>query len=212
MGSPAQALGIAEAAKEIERINKSLSDLEALYNQELQKQLAPIRDYYGPRIAKASAIKPRDTMFETEEDYKARAAKQKQEAETLQRELSEKEQEIYGRDKPGTGCQKKALVGQREALCKQEFELGSGEIDFKLKTYDPKDEFFDVDFTGKGAYAKTLTFQSKIGIPKAKAKLYWENQSLLIPVVMVRLDEKGQVTPSQILLRGPEGEKYLPPG
>ena len=208
IGSPEKALGLKEAADEVKRINKAIARLEADFEKELQAQLGPVRDYYQPKIREARNIPPRDTMFETEEDYRNRVKKAESEAKRLSAELAKKEEAIRERLMAELMAQKQPLLEQRKKITSQEFPLGASELKMKLVRYNPKDEKYFVTIQPRSKNAGWTAYGADIMVPKKKAKVYWENPDLLIPVVKVKVADGGEIVPKEIAAQGPQGKIY----
>ncbi|ETR66091.1 MAG: hypothetical protein OMM_13267, partial [Candidatus Magnetoglobus multicellularis str. Araruama] len=75
VGSPATALGIDDAIKEIKEINRALNKLETEFSAEITRQVKPVRQFYVSKMNKVYniGIHPK-SMYETDSDYKKRVA------------------------------------------------------------------------------------------------------------------------------------------
>ncbi|MBE9581209.1 MAG: TonB family protein [Proteobacteria bacterium] len=208
VGSPAKAMGLKEAAAEVKKINAAVSALEADFKTELERQLQPVREYYRPKLAEAENIPPRDTMFETETDYKARVNQSTELIRKLQEELSQKEEGIKAQLETGLTAQKSPLLEQRKKIIEQEFPLGPGDVEFKLVNYDPEREVFSIYMNNKES-RQEFSFAGILPVPKANAREYWQNPDLLVPGLVLSVDKHGMVRPRKAAFRRPEGKEYL---
>ncbi len=203
LGSPAQALGMEEAAEEIRRINSLIAKMDSDFYGSLQAQLGPVREHYATRLAEVKNVAPREEMFETEADYRTRLERSRKDAEAVRAEQSAKEQTIRGNVFAMLEKEKADLLKQRNELMKTEYKLGPERIEFKLLEYFPDNEVFNVE----------LNFDKKIlygtcPIPKAKAKLFYENPELLLPTVVIKLSENAETLIHQAKLSGPENASF----
>ena len=203
MGSPSKALGLADAAKEIQRINKALARLESDFNKTLEDQLRPVREHYASQISGAEKIPPRDEMFETKQEYQSRVSLGQEKKRSLQKERDEKLGEIRSQVAAELSSQKKPLTAQIEQLTKQTFTLGPSEMTFKLVNYDPAAKAFDLSIN-----VQKDTFIGQLPVSKNQARIFWKNPDLLIPTFTVGLDQEGDVRAVQALFQEPEGKQF----
>ncbi|CAN2039091.1 hypothetical protein GMMP15_1030091 [Candidatus Magnetomoraceae bacterium gMMP-15] len=203
LGSPAKALGLKDALKEVKEINAALAKLDRDFENELQRQLQPIQDYYENKMTKARSIPPRDTMFETEFDYIQRVQKSGDLVASLKSEINAKTDAVRMQVNLELRNQKQPLLAQRENLLKNEFSVDRNSINFKFVKYYPESNVMEVWF-----YTKTNFFTSRFPIPKKQAKQYWNNPDLLIPEIKLGITSKVQVIPVSALFYGPENAKY----
>lgn len=78
------------AVEELKKIKEQKDQIEADFEAELKRQKDEITTFYDKRIAKLTAISPRDTEFETWEDYKTRLAKAEKKANPLRNKKRQK--------------------------------------------------------------------------------------------------------------------------
>ena len=203
LGSPAQALGMEEAAAEVRRINALIQKMEDDFDSSLQAQLAPVREQYASRLAKVENTPPRDEMFETEDDYRVRLEKSRKEAETLRAEQAAKEKTIQGNVFVLLEKEKAALVRQREELTSVKYTIGPERVEFKLAKYHPEEEYFDLDL-----YIDKQVYGGTCAIPKTKAKLYFKNPTLLVAEVVSNVSGDAGVVIGDAKLYGPENASF----
>jgi|GEM_PF-558228 len=208
VGSPAKAMGLEEAATEVKKINAAVSVFDGDFKTELERQLRPVREHYRPRLAKAENIPPRNTMFETEADYKERVRKTQAESRRIGSDLASKEKEVRDRLLAEFDMQKKPLLEQRKKITRQEFLLGPREVKMKLEKYMPGREQFCVTVEPKSKNVGWERSKADIPVPKASAREYWRNPDLLVPVVMAKVDRTGKIMLKEIKVQGPQGQEY----
>jgi len=167
-----------------------------------------VREHYRSRLAEAENIPPRDTMFETETDYKERVLKTQAESRRIGSDLAGKEKEIKDRLLAEFDMQKKPLLEQRKKITGQEFPLGPREVKMKLVKYVPEREQFRVTVEPKSKNAGWERFKEDILVPKASAREYWRNPDLLVPVVTAKMDRTGKIMLKEIKAQGPQGQEY----
>ncbi len=210
LGSPARALGLDAAVYEIKCINRVLLKMEVDFAKELEAQLKPLREYHGQKIVQAEKIEPRDKMFETEADYRARVSKQTDLVQSLQAELTAKEQQIKNQLMAELAAQKNPLMEQMHRISEQEFTLGAEEVKFKLQQYVPEEEEFAVYVELRKPSRKSFLFLAFLPVPKAKARDYWHHPGLLVPEVTMGVKSPGIIFPKKVVFYGPEGAAYVP--
>jgi uncharacterized caspase-like protein len=203
LGSPASALGIAEAQAETKRLNQMIAKLERDYKSELSKQIKPVRDYYEQKIYKAKNQPPMDKMFETEAEYKRRIEEAKKEVSSLKADLAQKEASIIEHLKTDMTGQIKPLIDQKNNLTKQEFPVGNKEIKWKFKEYNPEKGEFSISVTIMDTRVET-----NVPIPKLKAREYYQNPDLLVASAVINIASDGETEPLKFTLQGPEGDTY----
>ena len=214
IGSPAAALGLEEAVAEVSRINETLQRLETDFQEEKERQLKPLTDYYAPKIESAEKIAPRDKMFETEADYEARVAKQSALAGSLTKEYEAKARAIKDALEDELARQKKPLEEQKKRITDMEFPLDPTAIKFELLKYVPEEEKFLVYLESKEPgddkeAGKELFLTTELPFPKTKAREFWHNPDLLIPALTLIVDSMAAVTPKSTSFRTPDGTLYL---
>jgi len=208
LGSPARALGLYEAIKELSRINDAIRKLEKDFAGEIELQLRPLNDYYGPKIAQAEKVEPRDSMFETEADYNARLNKQEKESASLKAELAAREKQVRDQVHAELSAQRSPLLMQRRQITDQDFPLGAGEVFFRFLTYNPEREEFKVYVDSGQKREEDTTFVADLPVPKESARGFFHNPDLLVPQMALDLREDGSIFLGSAVFHGPEDARY----
>lgn len=208
LGSPARALGLDEAIKELSRINDAISKLEKDFAGEIELQLRPLNDYYGPKIAQAGKVVPRDRMFETEADYNTRLNKQEKESASLKAELAAREKQVRDQVHAELSAQRNPLLIQQSQITDQDFSLGAGEVSFRFLTYNPELEEFKVYIDSGQKREKDTTFVADLPVPKESARGFFHNPDLLVPEMALGLREDGSIFLGNAVFHGSEDARY----
>jgi len=203
-------IGFKAAQAEVKKINQRLKEIDQEVRVEQEAQLAPLRNHYQKRLEAITSVsvEPWDKMFETEADYRAR--KQKAEGEVdnrrtmLRSEKRVREAEIEKEFAKLLTMRLQKFLEQREFLTSKKYVLKPPEVSFKLKKYDPYDETFSVDFV-----VGSETFDCSAKIAKEKARRYWQNPTLLLPLVTMKISESGEGEMVEQVLLAPGNEHYL---
>lgn len=202
LGSPADALGLKDAMEEVRRLNRIVAKLQSDYEAELARQLKPVRDYYRQKIEKNEDI-PRDKIFETAADYRARVEKAESKARAFGRERKEKISSIKTRVYADLEEQLKPLLEQKKGITNQEFPIGHMDIKWNFGKYYPEDESFG--FTSK---VNNINIEGRINIPKKEAKEYYYHPELLVAIATVKVLHDGTIVPFEFILQGTDKSLY----
>jgi len=197
---------LAEAVAEVQRINAALAKLDADFDAEQKAQLAPIDAYCSQKVQVAQKVEPWDKMFETEAQYKARAGQAASEAAAVQSECARRKQEVESKVAAEREGQKDGLRAQRERVNQAEFPVGREQLTWKFESSDPEDETFAVSLAVPVGTEKS-TFGGRVKIPRAEAKEYYRDPSLVLWKAKLGVKESGRVQIKTATLRGP-GKEY----
>ncbi|WP_461395493.1 formylglycine-generating enzyme family protein, partial [Deferrisoma sp.] len=195
-GTGAMTLG--DAVEEIERLEKAKEELAREYEAELEALVAPLEPVYRGRMEAARQVEPRDEMFETEEDYRARVAKAAEEARRIGAEWEAKKRELTAEL---AAARDRELAGFDERIAELRgtvYDVGPG-VTWRFEGYDLATETFTVrieEGRGRG------TSLWKVGIPRQKARIYYHNPDLVFLRGRPGAEGVGYV------LEDPEGARY----
>jgi len=208
IGSPATALGIDDAIKEIKKINRTLNKLETEFSSETARQVKPVRLFYDSKMRKIydQRNQPK-TMYETETDYKKRVAQFDRQISKIKSEMDLKISDIRQKIDNELRQQKRPLLNQRAEITKQVFPIGIGNVSFKLGFYDAEKQQFGVSF-GIKEKRHTINACAFLPVPKNKAQ-YGKHQELLVPDVNVKLNDEAEFIPGKFSFSGPERDEYV---
>ncbi|ETR68471.1 MAG: hypothetical protein OMM_04541 [Candidatus Magnetoglobus multicellularis str. Araruama] len=213
VGSPATALGIDDAIKEIKEINRALNKLETEFSAEITRQVKPVRQFYVSKMNKVYniGIHPK-SMYETDSDYKKRVAQFDSQISKIKSkiksEMNLKISDIRQKIDYELRQQRKPLLNQRAEITKQVFPIGIGNVSFKLGFYNAEKQQFDVSFEIKEK-KHTVDASAFLPIPKKKAAQYGKHQELLVPDVNLQLNDEGEFISGWFSFSGPEREEYV---
>ena len=209
VGSPATALGIDDAIKEIKEINSALNNLETEFSTETARQVEPVRQFYDSKMRKVydQRNQPK-SMYETDSDYKKRVAQFDKQISEIKSEMDLKISDIRQKIDNELRQQKRPLLNQRAEITKLVFPIGTGNLTFKFATYDAEIQEFDLRFiiTEK---RNIITVFASLPIPKRKAAQYGKHPELLVPEVNIRLNINADLIPDKFSRSGPEQDKYI---
>lgn len=208
VGSPATALGIDDAIKEIKEINSALNKLETEFSSESTRQVKPVRQFYDSKMKKIydKRNQPK-SMYETDSDYKKRVAQFDSQISEIKSEMDLKISDIRQKIDNELRQQKKPLLNQRAEITKQVFPIGIGNVSFKLGFYDAEKQQFDVSFEIKEKKL-TLNAFALLPIPKKKAAQYGKYQQLLVPDVNIKLNDEAELISGKFSFSGLEKGEY----
>ena len=209
VGSPATALGIDDAIKEIKEINSTLNILKNEFFLETQRQINIVKQFYESKINKISDQRNRPkSMYEAENDYKNRTAQLDSQISKIQSEMNQKISDIRQKIDNELRLQKKPFLKQREEITKQIFPIGIGNVSFKFEFYDAEKQHFWVSFEIKEKKHKVNAF-ALLPMTKKKAAQYGKNQDLLVPYVNLKFNDEAKFISGKFSFSGPERDEYV---
>jgi len=194
---------IASAGAELKRIKKQRDKMDRDFSTELRKQTQSLAGFYDKKISRIMDIPPWDKEFETEAEYRARAAVPERKAAAVRRAKEEKLASVRHELETARNSQTGPLDKQMKILEKKRFTLPASEVSFKFRSYKLGGQIMVGDLTIDEA---TVNFY--VPIPKAKAREYKYHPELLAPEVLFRADLGGKRF-DKVIFHGPgENETY----
>ncbi len=203
-------IGFKAARAEVKKINQRLKEIDREVKAEKEAQLVPLREYYQKRLAavQTAAVAPRDKMFETEADYRARKQQAESAAESrrdvLRNEQRRREAEIEQEFAKLLTIRRQRFLDQRKKLTTKMYELGPPEVSFRLEKYDPYRQMFTVEF-----FLNDCIVYRLVKVKKEQARQYWQTPTLLLPSVTMKINKNAVATVVEGVLLTPENEKLV---
>jgi formylglycine-generating enzyme required for sulfatase activity len=202
------------AREELVRIEKSLAEIEGQYVQEKQTQQGQLEQSLRQALAELGDFKPapRD-RFEFEQEYQDRLAREKEEYETQRKRLvAFWQQALQEMEKTlaESHQQTVAVLQQQQATLRAlQFEIPLAQLSLQLVDYQVDTQQLPVVLIVRGIFPlQIIRVDGILSIARDPARECWRHADLLLPYLVLRLEQGGQLAVITVGFETPEGQRY----
>ncbi len=202
------------AREELVRVEKSLAEIEGQYVQEKQTQQGQLEQSLRQALAELGEFQPapRD-RFEFEQEYQDRLAREKAEYDTQrtrlvafwQQALQEMEKTLAASHQQTVAT----LQQQQATLLALQFEIPPAQLSLQLVDYDVNTQQLPIVLVARGILPlQIIQVNATLSIARDPAKECWQHAELLLPYLILRLEQGGQLAVIMAGFETPESQRY----
>lgn len=202
------------AIDELLTIEKSLAEIEGQYAQEKQMQQAQLKKSLQQALQELGKFKPARDRFEYEQEYQARLAREQQEYETQRQRMTEfwqqAQQEMEQKLEAPYQQAMVPLQQQQQVLLELRFEIPLADLSLTLADYSvEKGKLAFTVIRHNFSALKQLRVTGEVSISRGPAREYWQHPELLLPYLVLKLDNGGRLAVVEVGFEPADGTRYL---